>query len=205
MTEMRTTRDLYAAIVAERGGASAFSAVADRIAIALAHALSNPQSIDGPLVARLVDQLPPLVAPHGAVIHESYASATDEQLDEAERALQAIAVPGAPEPNAIVRELNIALCSIDDLRAGEREAVRLRDIAEQSEAMWRRMHAEANGELERVRVELDRVQLQLGKVAAASIAPSTVSNETRKVSNAPPSNVVPLNKYGALAAVNGRW
>jgi hypothetical protein len=65
MSELQTTKDLTDAIIAERGGEQAFSAVQRRVAMALSAALANPKDVDPAAIAKLVDQLPPIVSGTG--------------------------------------------------------------------------------------------------------------------------------------------
>jgi hypothetical protein len=203
MSEMRTTRDLLEAIYAERGGVDNFTIIQQRISMALAHSLRDPQSIDAGLVARLVDQLPIITTPH-CETHEDLSLLSDEELDRYEALVEKALGPGAALPDTTVVNL---LRSVEHVQAVADEATRLRDIAQQSELMHARMAREAGAEVDRLRVELDRVHAQLGKIASASIAPSTtkISGNTELPLNSPSSNVVPLDKYGAIAAINSRW
>jgi hypothetical protein len=206
--QMQTTGDLYRCICDERGGEQALSHVQRRIAVALSHSLRDPAAIDAGLVARLVDQLPPITVPHGET-HEDLSRLDDAELDALEALLSKAIAPGAPEPDALVRALNEANASVEHVQSIANEAIRLRGIAQQSELTQARLEQSARAECERWRAEVDRLQLQLSKIAAASVAnatPSEQSDQSSVVAKAALSNVIPLEgPFAGIARVNSGW
>jgi hypothetical protein len=199
-----TLDDFVAAVFAERGGEDAFTVVQRRLVFALAAAMKQPTETDIVAVARILDQLPPIVGarsdgPH----HADMSRLDDDELDQLETLMAKCSVPGADSPvfrDSLVVDLSR---QVDDLQRELSERDRLLGILEQQVHVENRLARNAFDAAKDAQAEVVALKVTLADAVKRVTPHPSPSDNPGRVGDYPPvpTNVIPLVGNGS-AAIN---
>jgi hypothetical protein len=135
--EFKTLDDFADAVVAERGGAAAFSAVQRRLVLALAAALKTPAAIEPLAVSRILAELPPVVQRADGQ-HLDPSRLDDNELAALTALLRKAGTDTPPESGSPQEQIARLLADCSQLHRDLNHARDQMRIALESEAVYRR-------------------------------------------------------------------